>query len=165
MDRHLAGEAVAARLLAFAAQTGLVAEVDIDRVDRLHLRRRGAGKAQAAGELVGREEIAVAVAVGLGAELDRQVLRAPGQALEPLARAAVGAGEEHRLRGLGGDRDDVERAVGQAVDRLARGDLGVAMGDGRAALGLGKHDAVGTAGDHGVEIVVGQPGGKPLMRT
>jgi hypothetical protein len=88
MNRHLAGEAVAARLLAFPPQASLVAEIDVDRVDRLHLRRRSAGEAKAAGKLIGREEIAVAVAVGFGAELDREILRAPGQALQPLARAA-----------------------------------------------------------------------------
>ena len=112
------------------AQAGIVAEIDIDRVDRLRpgrpRRRRGKGSApadRAPGN--GRR-----VAVGLGAELDRQVLGAPGQALQPLACAGIGAGEEHRLRGFGRDRDDVERAVGQAVDRLARGDLGVAVDDG-----------------------------------
>ena len=106
--------------------------------------------------------MSVAVAVGLGAKLDRKIFRAPGQTLQPLARAAIGAGEEHRLRGFGGDGDDVERAVGQAVDRLARGDLGVAMDDGRAAFGLGKHDAIGTARHDGVEVVVGQAGGQSV---
>ena len=46
MDRHLGGEAVAPRFLRFAPQAGVVAEIDIDRVDRLHVRGRGAGKAQ-----------------------------------------------------------------------------------------------------------------------
>ena len=162
MDRHLAGEAVAAGLLAFAPQPGFVAKIDIDRVDRLHLGGGGAGEAEAPRQLIGRQEMSVAVAVGLGAELDRKILRAPGQAFQPLARAAIGAGEEHRLRGFGGDGDDVERAVGQAVDRLARGDLGVAMDHRRAAFGLREHDAVGTAGHHGVEVVVGQAGGEPV---
>ena len=165
MDRHLAGEAVAARLVAFAAQPGIVAEIHIDRVDRLHLRRRRAGKAKAARKLIGREEISVAVAVGLGAELHRQILRAPGQALQTLARTAISAGEKNRLRGLGRDRDDVERAVGQPVDRFARRELGIAMDDRGAAFRLGKHDAVGSAGDDRSRSASVSPVAKPLMRT
>src|SRR5262249_30508694 len=42
MDRHLAGEAVTARFLGFAAQRRGIAEVDRDGVDGLHPRRRGA---------------------------------------------------------------------------------------------------------------------------
>jgi hypothetical protein len=32
----------------------------------------------------------------------------------------------------------------------------------RAAFRLGEHNAVGTAGHHGIEIVVGQAGGEPV---
>ena len=97
-----------------APQRRDIAEVDGDGVDRLHLRRRGAGEAERARQPVGIEEAAVRVAVGLRAEFGRQVLGAPGEPVEPRARAAIGAGEEQRRRGLGRDRDDLDVAVGQA---------------------------------------------------
>src|SRR5260221_572766 len=86
MDRHLAGEAVAARLLGLAPQPRGIAEVDRDRVDGLHPRRGGAGKAERARQPVRIEEAAVAVAVGLRAEFGRKVLGSPRQSLEPGAR-------------------------------------------------------------------------------
>ena len=45
MDRHLAGESVAAGFLAFAAQARVVAVIHIDRVDRLDFRGSGASEA------------------------------------------------------------------------------------------------------------------------
>src|SRR6516165_5859467 len=120
MDRHLTGKAVTARFLGFAAQRRGIAEVDRDGVDGLHPRRRGAGKAERAREPVRVEEAAVAVAVGLRAELGRKVFGSPGQFLEPGARAAIRAGEKQRGRGLRRDRHDLDRTVGQARDRLTR---------------------------------------------
>src|SRR5207244_930254 len=107
-------------LFAFAAQPRVVAEIDIDRVDGLHLGGRGSCQAETPRKLVRCKEMSVAVAVLFRAEFDRQILRAPGEPLEPLARAAIGAGEKYRLRGFGCNRDDVERAVSQPVNRFAR---------------------------------------------
>ena len=76
MDRHLARKAVAARFLAFATQSGLVAKVDIDRIDRLDFRGRRRPEAKRTREPVRIEEISVGVPIGLGAELGRQILRA-----------------------------------------------------------------------------------------
>ena len=56
MDRHLADKAVAAGFLAFAAKAFLVAEIDIDRVDRRHSRGGGAGKTQRARQTIRIEE-------------------------------------------------------------------------------------------------------------
>ena len=98
------------------------------------------------------------VAVGLAAEFGRQILRAPGDAGEARACAAIGAAEKQRRGGLGRERQNLDAALGQAVQRLARGELGVEMNDGRAAFGLGQQDRVGPPGDHGVEIGVGQAG-------
>ena len=64
-----------------------IAEVDGDGVDRLHLRRRRAGKAERARQPIGIEKTAVPVAVGLGAELGGKVLGAPGEPFQPRAGA------------------------------------------------------------------------------
>ena len=63
MDRHLAGKAVAARFLGFAAQRRDVSKVDCDGIDRLHLRRCGARKTKRARQPIGVEEAASAIAV------------------------------------------------------------------------------------------------------
>jgi hypothetical protein len=69
MDGHFAGEAITARFLGLPAQRCGIAEVDSDGVDGLHPRGRRGGKAERAGESVGIEEAALAVAICLGAEL------------------------------------------------------------------------------------------------
>src|SRR5439155_26050658 len=66
MDRHLAGEAVAPRLLTLAHEALVVAEVDIDRVDRLHARRRRSSETQAASETIRIEKVALDIAIDLG---------------------------------------------------------------------------------------------------
>jgi hypothetical protein len=78
VDRHLADEPVAARFLAFALEPSLVAEIDVDSVDRRHPGGGRAGKTKAARKLIGSKEVALRVAVGLGTELGRKVLRTPG---------------------------------------------------------------------------------------
>ena len=62
------------------------------------------------------------------------------------------AADFHRLR------QNLDRAFGDAGDGLARGELGVEMGDGRAAFGFRKQNGVGLARHHGVEIGVGHAG-------
>ena len=59
----------------------------IDRLDRRHPGRRRAEQAERAGELVGRGEAAVLLALGRGADRRRQILGAPGEAGEPLRPA------------------------------------------------------------------------------
>ena len=98
------------------------------------------------------------VAVRLRAELGGEVLGAPGDAGEPRACAAVGAAEEKRCGGFGRERQDLDRAVGEPVQRLARGELGIEMRDRRAAFGLGQQDRIGAAGNHGIEVGIGQAG-------
>ena len=49
-------------------------------VDRLYLRRSGAGETERARELIGCEEASDSVAIHFRAELDRQILGAPGKA-------------------------------------------------------------------------------------
>src|SRR5215468_9591173 len=45
VNRHFADKAIATRLLAFAAKSGVIAEIDKDRIDRGHRGCRRAGKA------------------------------------------------------------------------------------------------------------------------
>src|ERR671924_1783886 len=100
MNRHFAGEAVAAGFLRLAAKRCGIAEIDGNGIDGLPPRRCGAGEAERAREPVWIEKTAVAVAVRLGAELGRKIFRAPGQALEPRTSSAIGAGQEQRGGGF-----------------------------------------------------------------
>jgi hypothetical protein len=52
--------------------------------------------------------------------------------------------------------------IGDTGHGFADGELGVDMHDGRAAVCLRQQDAVGTAGDDGVEVGIGQPGRQPI---
>ena len=156
------GEAVAARHFGVAAQALGIAEVDIDRLDRRQLGRRRAVQAHRARQPIGLGERAVGLAVGLGAELGRQVFRAPGHADQTRARIAVGAGREQPSRRLNRLRDNFDRALGQPGDGLARGQLGIEMGDGGAAFRLGKQHGVRPARHDGVEIGIDQSGVEPV---
>ena len=82
MDRHLAGESIAAGFLAFAPQTGFVAEIHIDGVDGLHFRGRGAGDAKGARQAIKIEEISVLVAVGFRSDFGGNIFGAPCQSGE-----------------------------------------------------------------------------------
>ena len=162
MDRHLAAESIAPRFLAFAPQPGVVAEIDIDGVDRRDERRGGAREAENAGEPVGIEKAPLRVAVGFRTKLGGQIFGPPGQPAQPCARGPVGAGEKQRLRGLGRDRHDLDVPVRNAGDRFARRQLGVGMDDGGAAFRLRKHDGIGPRRHHRVEIGIGQSGLQPV---
>ena len=108
VDRQPGGEAVAACRLAIAAESGVVAKVDIDRVDRRNPGGRGAGDAERARQPVWIEVAAVGIAIGFGAELGGKILGAPGQCGKPRARTRIGAGDKQRRCGLGGDRNDFD---------------------------------------------------------
>jgi hypothetical protein len=69
MNRHFAGEAVAAGFLRLAAQRCSIAEIDGDGIDGLHPRRCGARQAERARKPVWIEKTAVAVAVRFGTKL------------------------------------------------------------------------------------------------
>ena len=158
MDREPRGETVAARRFGLGAQACEVAEVDIDGLDRRH---RGGGRAEQterAREPIGLGELSVRVPVGLGAELGGQILRSPGQADEPGARAAERADLEYACRRLDCLGDDLDVAVVDAGRRLAHREAGVCLHDGGAALRLRQHDGVGTRRHHSIEIGVGKAG-------
>src|SRR6516225_7373009 len=90
VNRHFADEAVATRLLAFAAKSSVIAEIDKDRIDRGHLGCRRAGKAQTARQPIRIGKAALFVAIGPRAELSGEILGAPGHADQPRARARKG---------------------------------------------------------------------------
>src|SRR6516165_11859695 len=91
MDGHLADEAVAGRLLAFAAETGVVAEIDEHRVDCGDARGRRAGKTQGARKAIRIEKPPIRVAICMRAELGGEILGAPGQPDQSLACASKAA--------------------------------------------------------------------------
>ena len=93
------------------------------RVDRLHAGGIGAEQAHRARELVGELVLAAVDAVGAGADRGRQVFGAPREAHEPRRRIAIGVEREHRLRRLGGDRHDADRAGRDALALLERGEV------------------------------------------
>ena len=154
-----AAKAVAACRLAIAAETVVVAKVDIDGIDRRHPGGGRAGEAERARQPVGIEISAVGVAVGLGAELGGQIFGAPGQ------RAKAACSRRHKCR-----RGTSDAAVSVAIGMiliwpsgrpfcgLAHRELGVGMDDGRAAFRFRQHDGVGPARRDRVEIGVGQAG-------
>src|SRR4051812_23589428 len=63
MDREAAGKAVAPGTGAVRREAGAVAIVGVGRVERRHAGRRRGEQALSAGELIGKGEIALAVAV------------------------------------------------------------------------------------------------------
>ena len=162
MNGEPPGKAVAAGEFGVAAQRVGIAEIDMDGLDRRHFRRRRAEQAERAGDPIGFGERAVGFAVGFRAEFGRQVLGSPGHADEPRAAILVGAGGEQAHGRFDRLRQDLDRAFRQAGDGFARGQLGVEMGDGRAALGLGEQDGVGRSGNDRVEIGVGHAGVEPV---
>ena len=104
-------------------------------------------------------EVAVGVAVGLGAELGRQVLGAPGQ-----ARSGAGSSPRRCRRGTGRLRSRSPAPGSRCCRRGARAcasrtaSLASRCVDRRAALRLRQQDRVRLAGDDAVEVVVGQAG-------
>ena len=94
--------------------------------------------------------------------------RSSGPQVMPISRALqllVSAGGEQAGGRLHRLRQNFDRALGQAGDGFARGQLGVEMGDGRAAFRLGKQDGVGLPGTTASRSASVMPVSRPLMRT
>ena len=95
--------------------------------------------------------------VCLGAECGREILRAPGEALKPVARARIRAHVEDRGRRLGDDRHDFCRAIVEIVLRLLDREQRAKMLERRAIDAFGQKNAVRRRLHHGVEIGLRQP--------
>ena len=165
VDRDLAQKSVAARFHGLALEAGVVAVVDIDGIERRHLRGSGGGKANGAREQERFGEAAVCVAIGLGADLGGEILRAPGQRGEPRARTGIGRAVEQGNCCLGRQRKNFNVAIRQAGQRFPRRQLRIEMGDRRTALGLRQQDRVGFSRHDGIEIGVDQARRNPGSRA
>src|SRR3546814_19137853 len=102
MKGDLAGEADLARLQRLRLQSGGVAEVGQQRIDRFHAGRTRAGEAERAGELVRTFVLALRRPVRRREQGGGEILGTPGQAVD--ARAGSGIRSEERRVGKEGVR-------------------------------------------------------------
>ena len=148
------------RLFAFAAKTVAVAEIDIDGVDRRHLRGRRAGEAERPRQPVGIEETALRIAVGLGAKLGGKVLGAPGRGRKAARWRRHKCRRETSAAAVSvAIGDDLDVAVGQAADApRAPQAWRRACTIEAPPSAFGSMTASGFAAHDGIEIGVGEAG-------
>src|SRR5882762_4194886 len=142
MDRDPAQEAPAAGQTAIALERFEIAEIRVQRVDRLHLRRRGRQQRPGAGVHVSRRQRTVLFAVVDRPQRRGEVLGAPGDSDESGRALAVARQVQRSLRGFGGDHDDLDRPGLQAGPNLEHVQIVSQPDHVFRAIGLGQDDAV-----------------------
>ena len=152
MNAHFCGKPVAHRLAALALEAIGIPEIGIDRIDRLDIRRACADETEGARQPVGPGRITALIAIGMSAERGCQILHAPGDAEEPLARLPIGVEMKERRGGLGDDSDDGRPfMLSIAYQKLGEShDV-----DGR--FRLGQHDPLRTSRQNRRYIIRHQP--------
>jgi hypothetical protein len=106
-------------------------------------------------EAIGIGVVSVRTAVRFRAEIGCQILRAPGQTSETLARAGVAAKPEQASGRFRRDGDDPDATVRPAAFRLTHGDARREVGDILAIARLRQHDALRASRDDRIEIGIG----------
>jgi len=153
VDRHFSGKTGATGSVAFGAQAGIVAEVDIDGVDRIDAGGLAGEDAEGAREPKRIVVAPVGQAVD-GAEQGGEVFGAPGQRFEPWGDAAVVAEFEDAGCGFGGNREDAGCATRDVVGDFEGREIIVETAE-IGGGGFRQQDAVGAAGHHSGEILEG----------
>ena len=128
MNGHLAGKAVSNSFHAIDFETGLVAEIHIDSVDRFGAGSARAEQAQGTRMPKGFGQQSICSPVGLCAQFIRQIFRAPGDACQVGVELRIRPEAKQGFRGFGGNRDDRHMRAchgGQLFDTGAGFSLGL----------------------------------------
>ncbi len=152
VDRHLAGEALAARLAGAALDRSGIAELGVHRIDRDDARRGCREQAHRARVGISEFELAVGLAVCQRAHVGREILGAPREPAHASRELREARSVQYRARAFSDQRDQPDAARLQARARLERLEPVTRPLDVRSVARLRQHDAVRPAVDHGRQV-------------